>query len=54
MKCAMKYPGAKNEYLLKVPGIHMKCAMKYPGAKNEISIESARDPYEMCNEISWG
>jgi len=42
------------KYLLKVPGIHMKCAMKYPGAKNEISIESARDPYEMHNEISWG
>jgi len=42
------------KYLLKVPGIHMKIAMKYPGAKNEISIESARYPYENCNEISWG
>jgi hypothetical protein len=29
-------------------------AIKYPGAKNEISIENARHPYEMCNEISWG
>ena len=26
--------------------------MKYSGAKNEIVIESARHPYEMCNEIS--
>ena len=30
----------------------MKCAMKYHGDENEISIESARYPYEMHNEIS--
>jgi len=41
------------KYLLKAPGINMKSTMKYPGAKNEISIESARYPYENCNEISW-
>ena len=31
---------------------HIKSTMKYPGGKNEICIESARHPYEKCNEIS--
>jgi len=48
----MKYPKERMKYLLKAPRIHMKCAMKYPRGKNEISIESARYPYEKCNEIS--
>ena len=39
----MEYPGAKNEYLLKAPGISMKSTINYPGTKNEVSIESTEN-----------
>ena len=44
----------RMKYLMKAQGNYMKSIMKYPGVKNEISNESTRQPYEKCNEISWG